>query len=189
MNLTSVNRLASYLRLETTQQSQDNGLLQLLVDAANDAITKAVQRNVLSAQYSETRDGTGTDTLVLANYPVTAVGSLVVCNAALIASTDFVFTATSIKLLKWARFPRGVANIAVQYTAGLGALPNDLCHAATKWAGLRYKETNRLGEKSKVLEGNTVDFDLSEMPEDVANIVSRYQSKIPLIASPIAGVA
>jgi hypothetical protein len=193
VQLTSVAALKRYLRLDT-DQSKDDGLCQLLVSAANDAITSAISRNLLSDQYTEVRDGTGTRVLMLSNTPVTAIGALAFVGpqsfvngplptTPLRAGVDFTFTPYSVKLYCGV-FPRGTANVSIEYTAGYTAIPADIIHATTKWAALRYRELERIGQESKTIGGETVTFDLAEMPPDILGIVTRYQTKIPLVAQP-----
>lgn len=192
MPLTSVVAVKKVLRLDTTD-TKDDALLQTLVDGATAAITQAIGRNLVSADYTEVRDGTGTPTLMLANYPITAVNSVAITyplsaadapanSTPLIEGVDFGFTTTAIKLL-CGIFPRGVQNVTVDYTAGYASAPADIAMAATKYAVLRYQELQRLGQKSKTIAGETISFDLSEMPPDVLAICNRYQTKIPLVAS------
>jgi hypothetical protein len=187
MELTSRARVKTYLRLKSTE-ADDDGLIQVLADAANVSIVSAISRNILSDTFTETRDGTGSSTLMLANTPITAVSSLAftaprVTPTPLVAGVDYAFTQYALRML-FGVFPRGVANVLVTYTAGYASVPADLAHAATKWAALRYRENERLGHSSKSISGETVSFDLSELPPDVAAIVNRYSVKIPLIGQP-----
>lgn len=193
MSLTTLAKAKAYLKIPTGTTT-DDALLTDLVNAACDAITSAISRNILSAQYADAYNGTGTGTLMLANTPITAVDSLAIVaplasplaaqnTTPLLLNVDFTFTQYALRLYRGV-FPRGVANVVVAYTAGFAIVPSDLAHAATKWAAMRYRELERLGHKSKTLQGETVDFDLSELPPDVSAIVNRYQVKIPRIAVP-----
>jgi hypothetical protein len=46
---------------------------------------------------------------------------------------------------------------------------------------LRYRELERLGQKSKSIGGEVITFDLSEMPDDVMQVVNRYVSGMILV--------
>lgn len=193
MPLTSLTAVKSYLRIPTGT-TEDDDLLTSLANAASDAVQDAISRNILSASYTEAYNGTGTNTLMLANTPITAVSSLAIVaplsfsgapqsTTPLVLNVDFTFTQYALKLFRGV-FPRGVANIRPGYTGGLAVVPADLIHVTTKWAALRYRELDRLGHKSKTLQGETVAFDLSEFSPADMQVINRYQVKIPVIAIP-----
>lgn len=172
----------AYLRIGIAQ-TDDDGELRALADAANAAVAKALQRNVMTASYAETRDGTGTPTLMLLNFPVSAVASVQFVGPApggialpqtLIAGQDYTFTKFALKMY-YGRWPKGIQNILVNYTAGYQSMPADLTHAATKVAALRYRELQRIGQKSKIIANENITFDLSEFPPDVMGIIERYK--------------
>ena len=172
----------AYLRIGLAN-TDDDGAIRALADAANVAIAKSLQRNVMTASYSETRDGTGTPTLMLLNFPVTAVASAqfvgpvpggVVNTQTLVAGQDYTFTKFALKMYR-GRWPKGIQNILINYTAGYQSMPSDLTHAATKVAALRYRELERLGQKSKIIANENITFDLSEFPPDVIGILDRYR--------------
>jgi hypothetical protein len=53
-----------------------DGQLNVLVNGVNQAFKTYLSRDIFEQTYTETRNGTGTDTLMFANYPVTAVSSV-----------------------------------------------------------------------------------------------------------------
>lgn len=182
-----------YLRIGPTN-TNDDGLLRLLADAANAELTKALQRNIFTASYTEVRDGTGTPTVMLRNFPVTAVASVSLVGPSAVPvpppqlltfGVDYTFTRYAIKRYA-GRWPKGVQNIAVSYTAGYASAPADLTHAASKVAALRYRELERLGQKSKVIDQENITFDLSEFAPDVMAIVERYRPGM-LLTDELAG--
>lgn len=187
IGMTNVPALKAALRIAVTVTT-DDGLLRDLVDAANEALTNAINRNVLSANYTETRDGTGTKTLMLKNYPVTAVSSVQILSpgvvsplpTSLVQGTDYLFTPYALKMYAGV-WPKAVGNVVVSYTGGYAAMPPDLARAATKYAAMRYRELERLGQKSKMLGGETISYDLDEFPPDVLGVVNRYSTGIGLV--------
>lgn len=198
--LTTVADIKRYLRMTPGQiaagggsaaagvTSVDDALLEIFRDAVSDAFVNACGRNFGVANYTERRDGTGTYMLVLKNYPVSTITSLAIVGPRATASVespstpltedvDFVFDTRGVIRLFSMTFPRGVANIQVEYQAGFTTPPSDLLHAASKWAAVRYRELDRLGQISKAMGGETVTFDTNDMPKDVRAIVDRYSSK------------
>lgn len=198
--LTSVEMIKRYLRMTPAQISAgggstannvtnvDNAIIQDFVDAVSDAFSNACGRNFGVSSYTERRNGTGTNMLVLKNYPVSEITSLAIVgprvtptaespSTPLTENVDFVFDTRGVIRLFAMSFPRGVANIQVVYEAGFTEAPSDLAHAAAKWAAVRYKELDRLGQISKSMGGETVTFDTKAMPDDVRQIVDKYSSK------------
>lgn len=181
----------------SSQESVDNALLQILVDAASDGFAGACGRNFGRLQYTERRNGTGTYKLVLINYPVLSIDSLSLIGPRTTATTsdlrtplvedvDFIFDSRGTIQLLMSCFPKGVGNVEAVYQAGFATVPSDLKHAATKWCAMRYREFERLGERSRAIGGETVSFDLGDMPPDVAAIVNRYSSKAQIPGASVA---
>ena len=69
-SITSLQAVKRYLRLTT---SDDDRLLTELLDAATDRIEAFCQRTFVSADYKQFISGSGTGTLSLPNFPVTAI--------------------------------------------------------------------------------------------------------------------
>jgi hypothetical protein len=92
---------------------------------------------------------------------------------------DYVWTPTAVQLLCGA-FPRGVANVYLAYTAGFATCPADLEEKATKVAALRFKELDRLGQLSKSIGQETVQFDAKAFPNDVKDTLENYRCKVPV---------
>lgn len=193
---TSIPAVKSYLRIPSTNVD-DDGLIRSLVDAVNMELAQSLQRNILSADYTDIRNGTGTKSLVLPNYPITAVSSveiiaqplqpgLIPPPAVLTFGIQFTFDDYGLRYIGGV-WPKGTANIKVSYTAGYAAMPGDLAHAGAKLCAMRYRELERLGQKSKSMGGEVVTYDVSDMPADVLAIVQRYQIGFPM-APQAAGI-
>ena len=72
-SITSLQAVKRYLRLTT---SDDDRLLIELLDAATSRIEEFCQRTFVSASYKQFISGSGTGTLSLPNFPVTAIRRL-----------------------------------------------------------------------------------------------------------------
>jgi uncharacterized phiE125 gp8 family phage protein len=179
--LVSLDDMRSYLGFTDTDTERDEvlGYLLTIVSEFADTYTR---RTLLEAEHSEYYDGTGTETLMLNNYPVSAVHSLVI---------DYVgFTSTEVADTSEYRvdsdrgmvtyqytWPRGTRNIKAVYTAGytLGTVPFDLRLAVLEmtshlWQRRNEKlwahETRQGGDKSITV--------LREMPYTAKQILDRY---------------
>lgn len=162
----------------------DDTLLQRLVTAVSAAIERRIGRNILTASYTETRNGTGKCILALPNTPVTAVASVAV-DGVLIAprsvptSTGFSFDDAFVYLAGFT-FSRGQQNVVVAYTGGYATIPTDLEGAVLEIVGYKYRERSRIGEGSKQLgAGETVAF-LRDIPPDTLRMIDAYKRVIPM---------
>lgn len=179
--LTSLGAVKQLLGLTATAQ---DGAIQILAAGASAAVLNYIGRDLFATAYTEVRDGTGTPTLMLAQYPATAVISVAIgppnlARPVLVENRDYIWTSTAIRLLCGC-FPRGIANVAVSYVAGLDVAPADLVEKVTKLAAWRFKELDRLGQVSKTMAGETVLFDLSAWPKDVLAVLDNYRKRIPV---------
>lgn len=180
-DLTTVENVKAVLGL--TVSTADGGLARL-VAAVSQAFRTYLNRDLSLTTYTETRDGTGTAALLLANRPVLSVTSVQVGPPSLprqayVVNRDYVVTNTAIRHL-WGTWPLGIANIVVTYTAGYEAIPFDIEAAATKVTAQRYKEFDRLGQVSKILGGETVMFDMKAFPADVKLTLDQYRNVLPI---------
>jgi len=181
--LTTVGNVKNYLGITA---ATDDALLQRLVNAASAWIKQFLNRDIVSRTYSEIRDGTGGNTLVLANYPVTAVallqlGAPNVAKHTLVEGTDFVVGPDGLIRVFTCALPRGMANITINYTAGFVQVPADIEQATVALVAWRYKEKERIGQSSKTLGGHeTVAFQTKDVPEDVKTSLANWK-KVTLV--------
>jgi hypothetical protein len=151
----------------------DDALLQTLLTAASIWIAKYLNRNLNAQTYSEARDGTGTSSMRLLNWPVASVTQVTVDGSKVKPAqnqTDsgYVFNAaTGIISLRpgifglGEYFSRGFQNVGFVYVAGyntpgmyaLGAtvpgapdLPPSLQMAAMQLSALLYRQRDRVGD-------------------------------------------
>ncbi len=156
----------------------DDPLIQRLITSASETMRNEIGDVINSVTRSEVYDGTGTGKLLFRHQPVMGVASVAIGppsanRVALTENVDFVFTKYGIQSLGRS-FPKGVANIAVTYTAGYVAIPADIAEKTAKVAALRYKEAERLGQSSKTLAGETITFDTKDFPADVMATIQQY---------------
>lgn len=183
-DLTTVAQVRPFLLLQPNAQlTEDLGLLQTLIAGVSEEFRSVLNRSLLSSTYTEQRDGTGTNMLTFGEYPVTAVASVVVGPDPLTVRTlpvdAYVWTRTSIKL-RSGIFALGVGNVTLTYTAGFAVLPADLTMAVSKAVAFRYRQLSRLGQNSKSMGQETVQFETQPYPKDVQNILNQYKKVVPL---------
>ena len=89
------------------------------------------------------------------------------------------FDAKSISLYDY-RFCRGYSNVQAAYTAGYASTPGDLEEAVLEVVMTRFKELNRIGQKTAAVQGaETASWDLSALPPTAKLIISQYRRVIP----------
>ena len=178
-DLTTLDNVKSWLGLTTTT---DDALLTRLISASSGFIQSILNRMLASQAYTEIRDGKGTRSLSLANYPVTAVATLTIDGitippAPAVNQAGYVFSSGQIMLYGYC-FTRGFQNIAISYTAGYSTIPYEIEQACIELCVLRYKERDRIGQVSKSIAGEVVSFTQKDMPADVMTLLQQYKRVI-----------
>jgi len=171
------------------QTKEDDNLLQRLISAASDWIRLETSRNFEVANYTEIRSGAGGRQLVMfvKNRPIISVAHVYVDGQEIPAKptgannfnvNGYSFSDSYISLTGYL-FTDGIDNVEIHYQAGFNSVPNDLeqtCVEAVAWA---YREIDRLGQKSKILAGETVAFDMGALSERGKRALERYQRVTP----------
>lgn len=180
-DLTTLANVKQYLGIAN---AGDDALLTSLVSRISANVQNWLNRNILSAAYTETLDGNGGFALVFKNYPVTAVTSLtidtlVIPLAANSTQSGFMWNADKI-VLNGYRFTRAMQNVVVSYAAGYATVPADLEEAVIELIGFAYKSRDRIGLASKGLAGEQTNFITKDMPETVRTVLNQYKRLIPI---------
>lgn len=161
----------------------DDALLTRMLDAATASMEQYMARKILSASYTERRNGTGGNVLTLRNRPVTAVSSVVSDGMTLAISdgkaTGYMFDDSALYYIGNA-FSRGMQNVTVAYTAGYASAPADLVQACIEIVGAKYKERDRIGIQSKGLAGESISFIVKEFPDSARMAMEQYRNVVPV---------
>lgn len=179
-DLTSLANVKGYLGI--TNGSEDS-FLSMLIKRESDGILSWLNRSFDSVAYDEYYDGTGGSTLVMSNYPITAVESVTINNYSVPELTQgawagYVNDKTRITLRGFV-FTRGTMNVRVQYTAGMGEVPNAVEQACIELVALTFRERDRVGLTSKGLAGEQTNFLTKAWPESVTQILNQYRKVTP----------
>jgi len=179
-DLATLANVKAYLSTgERAMNSRDDELLVRLIGSSSDFIESWLARSIALGNFQEMRDGPGGERpyrMQLAEYPIVSVQSLAIRGWSwgwgapqVIPQVDFFSNGpgyfiegdNSVILLGY-RFPRGVANVLIQYTAGYASIPADIQEACIKMVALQYKERTRLGIKTVNIGGvESVTYDTS----------------------------
>ncbi len=166
------------------QTQTDDNLLQRMITALSEAIDRDLGRNIKAANYTEVRSGEGTKLMFVLNPPIISVTSVYVDGVLIPAkSTDPTQTISSngyfasgkyISLFGYS-FSKGLDNVQLMYRGGYNATPPDLEQMCIEVVGWAYKELDRLGQVSKSLAGEIVQFNVEAMSKRAREIVEHYK--------------
>lgn len=164
--------------------SPDDLVLVPLVDEIGAAIESHCNRSFNSEPRTEYYGGSGARVLVLKARPITALASVDEIdedgNETPVATTEFRRDDPGgIIRYKGGAFTRGWQNWKIVYTAGYTAatMPKDLQLAAKMWLAVIFQKANKslFGASSSNLGDQSINYDLSEIPDDVKKLLRKYK--------------
>ena len=190
-DLTTLADLKSWLAIPVTQTGSDAALTSL-VSATSEDFLRAIERtDLLTANYTEVREGDGGPRLALRHWPITAVTSLTIANAVVTASADQIapgwyFDQTldpehqNQLYLAGLDFTDG-AVISLSYAAGYLVPPLDIAQAVIEWAADRFKgRPGALISSQREAGGEHVAYDKEgPMPATTEAVADRYRRTWP----------
>ncbi|MGH8158372.1 MAG: phage head-tail connector protein [Rhodanobacter sp.] len=176
-DLCAVADVQAYLNLSS---NQDNALLQTLITNASAFIDNYCNRTLLSNVYTETRNGTGGESMSVRQFPVTAITSLTIDGQTINPATSFhtpgfVWDEDMIYLRGGLRFCRGAQNVTFTYTAGMSSVPADINQACVEIVALKYKRRLSIEVSSKTLNGEVISFNNTDMPASAKSTLANYK--------------
>ena len=182
-DLTTLANVTGYLRF--TPDDAESALLSRMITAISALAETYCGRGILSAAYTEVRDGNGRDVLFLNQGPVTAVasvtvGTLSIPPAVFGVSPGYRFT-DKVVLLDGFRFALGCANVTVNYTAGYAETPPDIEQAVIEAVALRYREIDRIGAASQAVGGETNAYITAALPKSAQLVLDAYKRVAPVL--------
>jgi uncharacterized phiE125 gp8 family phage protein len=174
-DLTDLAKAREWIGIKT---EADDGLLTRLITAASGFIASFLSRSILTASYTEYRDGPGGNTLSTLNYPITAVSSVEVNGVAIALASGTVnygyqFNDRQI-VLRGYKFTRGFRNVKVSYTAGYADVPVDIEQACLELVAYKYRSRDWVGQASKIVGAETVSFITKEIPDNALGTLKRW---------------
>ncbi|KVG33865.1 phage head-tail connector protein [Burkholderia diffusa] len=176
----------------------DDAMLGRLITAASQFVQTYLNRTIASTTYSEKHTGSGSNTLALPNYPITAVSSVAIRGVPIAASPDgvqvgYTFDERFLYLIGnvgFSSFPNGAdgqfpkwppLGVQVSYTAGFTSTPPDVEQAVIELIGLKYAgDRTHFGQVSKSINGEVVSFSVADMPASVRTLLNNYRKVVPV---------
>ncbi len=200
-DLTTAAEVIAYLG---PRAQPDEALIATLVTEASQFIKSYTGNNILSADYTEMRDGLGYDvtypSYVLRQVPVTAVSMVIVDGVVIPAAptpgpsspirSGYVFSATKLVIFRY-WVPRIPLCVTIQYTAGYETVPADLDLACIDLVAQKYRQRTRIGITSEAVTGvgsrTYTNMDLQIASKATLDTLGRYTRVAPVAPFIAAG--
>ena len=174
-DLTDLATLKSYINTG----SSDDTLLQRLLTAASYAIESYLSRDIVSKNYTRIFDGSGGRSIVLPDYPITAVSSVTIDGqtipaAGSVTGSGYYFNDNMI-ILNGYTFTKNWGNVTIAYTAGYTSIPPDIVQACCGTVQYWLNDRQRGGETSRTMGGQTINYSQKDMPAWVKTILDQQK--------------
>lgn len=184
--LISLAEAKSHLNIPVADTSQDTRV-EDFIDAASQHIETATQRIIYQKTHTHYFDGKNQSRILLREYPASKPTSVNVDYCwtfgpdTEIASTMF-DQDNDIFVIHKNVFPLGNRNVKITYVAGYSPIPDDLKQACKMLVELFYSSRNdkRLGVESKSKAGETLSFEMKELPVALSNLIIPYSREFYL---------
>lgn len=181
-DLTTLAAVKSWLP-DMAQSTASDALLSSLITAASGFVADYLERDLLLADYVETRRGTGGQMILLRHYPIAAVQDVTFAGRTISQPADpvsgqggFLFEGQTLALIG-ERFPSH-APVTVRYTAGYATPPAPVAQAVVELVGEAFRRRDRIGQVSKSLSGGVgevVAFSQQNMNATIAAMLAPYR--------------
>jgi hypothetical protein len=167
------------------ESDTDDALLTRLIAAACGWLENSyLYRAIGQADYVKSFNGRGHQVQLLPEYPILQVSSVIVDGAAIPArpsptTNGYAFDDMAVYLSGYT-FRRGFLNVSISWSAGYATVPEEIEQAAIHLVSARYREKDRIGEASKIIQGMQVNFSIKDLPADVVAMLKNYIKVIPV---------
>lgn len=183
-------QLSQYLHMATPDASAA-GAFAVIGAGCQAAVERSIGRTFDVKTYTEAYDGNGRRMLFLRHDPVVAITSVSINGEAALSIVDPAApaypakvaavepTGQGILLTDGSVFSTGTQNVIVSYRAGLTATeeatpPADLVFAVTYWAGMIFKDRDRLG-MSSITTGQQTTAYTRIVPPAILSMISAWR--------------
>lgn len=185
-DLTTVANVKAWGRIAS---AADDALLARLVSEASIFFCDSCARDFTPNTYTEYRDGTGSNTMLMQNFPVTAIASLRINAIAIpqqVADGGVGWflnqpEADTLTLVGYS-FERGQRNVRITYTAGPLSVPFDVEQAVVELVLSAYKRGVRgpdLDSRSIGASGQSGSWH-TDLPKKVQETIEYYLRRVPV---------
>lgn len=180
-DLTDLETVKKYLKIKEPDTSSDE-VLAILITAVSDYVQGQLNRIFSVASYVQRSNGNGRDFMLFAEIPIVSVESVTVDGREIPEAIDerasgYVVDANGV-YLRGSVFTRGVKNVVLTYSAGFETIPPAVADCATLLAAKKFKYLDRIGHVSKILAGETVTFEKSDVTDELRSVLRNYMKVV-----------
>ena len=157
--------------------------IQALITRVSTEFYTYTGRNILSGTYVESYNGTGSQNLILNQYPVISVSGIAI-NGHTINQTNngngYItgWNNDNQQIFVYAGICKGFQNVQVTYTAGYSSIPGDIEQSVIDYVLILLAKTGRIGVVNKAVEGMSDRYvgDLDGVPKSVKEVWNQYRN-------------
>jgi hypothetical protein len=168
----------------TITETANDAQLQRLLDEVSAWFLNQINRGaLLTATYTERRNGYGGDSMVPKFYPLTAVSAVTVNGVSIPQSPDgiqggFIFDELTIYTVGCYRFRKGRLNVELDYTAGYATVPAEIERGVLDQCIFMFRRLPKLGTVTQQMQGITVaTFSQKDMAPGLQNLINSYRDR------------
>lgn len=161
-----------------------DALITAMIPRVSAAVETYLSRKIESASHIEIRDGNGGRSMMLVQYPVTAVSALIIDGKVISQSSAYGESgwrqANRSIMLTGYRFTRGAANVQINYIAGYTTVPADIEQACIETLLLALERRSHIDVSSKSLAGETISYITADLPPSARKLLDPHRRVAPL---------
>ncbi len=182
IDLTTLSEVQAYLA-QSVLVSGSNPIISSLITSVSEQCIKYTGRIFSGTTFTETYNGTGSQDLLLRNYPVQSVSGVSIFGYPIHQTTSsngyvtgWNFDQDGVHLTN-RTFPKGFQNIYVTYRAGYDTIPYDINRSVAEYVAIIFQKRSRIGEVSQSIpEVGTVSYinDRDGVPASIINVWDKY---------------
>jgi len=197
-DLSTVDVVSAFVNPALGPVDKASGIAQILVTGVSTWIANSLNRDLYANAWSEQRHGNGMMAMKTKRWPIISVQSVQIQSTPgnilrTIASTQITFDTWFIYLLN-ERYPPGVQNIVLNYTAGFNTpgqvqlnetidgaddLPADFRLACLRLVQLCNKDRGRLGDTGTGIGPEHVSYMLDAMDKRSVDVLKNLREVVP----------
>lgn len=133
--------------------------------------------------YTANVDGNGKTSIILPEYPITAVSSLSIDGTDIPARTSptgsgYTFNRNTVTLSGY-EFSKGAQNVSIAYSAGYAAIPDEIKSSAVIWVATLFQRRKNLDITSRAIGAENVAYANDACPKSASLILDQWKAVVP----------